>query len=348
MDTNHQGIRQGLTCLLKVEDWPVGVHVRLKGSFFFHEVTETSRLSKNWYSPELCTQLDPPCSHRADYKPCCIHLKLKVLSRLYFPFLCLLLCYMYHITVGEGHRCGEEEADGYEVGRSALLKLMQSRWDSFWELNAKQILVTTHTRQQTAELWKMTFFGHNAEQYISWCTLLYSLSMSMTALVPSVLKGTNVACSITSSSYESSRSVYRDRVASQWTTVSGLCSVKTTRVSVVTCSDSTHCLWTQGFRWSMRHKFFENVCLITKCCLWRRSRHAAIRRRRPRWSHSPPAFLHFDIILLFSATFMLLIKNESLELLWVLEDQMSLKNNNHNALWQFDWMQHDGTSELYL
>lgn len=27
---------------------------------------------------------------------------------------------MYHITVGDGHRCGEEEADGYEVGRSAL------------------------------------------------------------------------------------------------------------------------------------------------------------------------------------------------------------------------------------
>lgn len=61
---------------------------------------------------------------------------------------------MYHITVGEGHRCGEEEADGYEVGQSALLELMQSccRCEVFWELNAKQISATMHTRQQTAEL----------------------------------------------------------------------------------------------------------------------------------------------------------------------------------------------------
>lgn len=52
----------------------------------------------------------------------------------------------------------EEEADGYEVGRSALLKLMQSCCDLFWELNAKQILVTMHKYQQTVELWSLFFF----------------------------------------------------------------------------------------------------------------------------------------------------------------------------------------------
>lgn len=64
---------------------------------------------------------------------------------------------MYHITVGEGHRCGEGEADGYEVGRSALLKLMQSccRCDLFREPNATQMIVTMHTYQQTVELWSL-------------------------------------------------------------------------------------------------------------------------------------------------------------------------------------------------
>lgn len=62
---------------------------------------------------------------------------------------------MYHITVGEGHRCGEEEPGGYELGRSALLKLMQSSCDLFWELNAKQILMIMHTYQQTVELWSL-------------------------------------------------------------------------------------------------------------------------------------------------------------------------------------------------
>lgn len=49
------------------------------------------------------------------------------------------------------------EADGYEVGRSALLKLMQSCCccDLFWELNAKQMLLTMHTYQQTVELWSL-------------------------------------------------------------------------------------------------------------------------------------------------------------------------------------------------
>lgn len=62
---------------------------------------------------------------------------------------------MYHITVGEGHRCGEGEAGGYEVGRSALLKLMQSCCNLFWDLNAKQMLVTMHTYQQPVELWSL-------------------------------------------------------------------------------------------------------------------------------------------------------------------------------------------------
>lgn len=51
---------------------------------------------------------------------------------------------------------GKGRPDGYEVGRSALLKLMQScRRDLFWELNTKQMLVTTHTYQQTVELWSL-------------------------------------------------------------------------------------------------------------------------------------------------------------------------------------------------
>lgn len=44
------------------------------------------------------------------------------------PFLCLLLCVPHHCGRGE------EEADGHEVGQSALLKLMQSCCDLFWEL----------------------------------------------------------------------------------------------------------------------------------------------------------------------------------------------------------------------
>lgn len=56
----------------------------------------------------------------------------------------------------------------YEVGRSALLKLMQSccRCDLFWKLNLKQVLVTMHTYQQTVELWSLFSFGLNTEQYI--------------------------------------------------------------------------------------------------------------------------------------------------------------------------------------
>lgn len=51
-----------------------------------------------------------------------IYAQWRTLSGLFFPSLCLLLCHVYHITVGEGHRWGEVEAEVYAVGRSALLK----------------------------------------------------------------------------------------------------------------------------------------------------------------------------------------------------------------------------------
>lgn len=104
------------------------------------------------------------------YKLCCIHLMLngKILSSLYFPFLCLLLCYVYHITVGEGHRCGEEEADGYEVGQSALLKLMQSCCRLWFVLGTECKTDACDHAHISANCWVVepVFFRLNTKQYI--------------------------------------------------------------------------------------------------------------------------------------------------------------------------------------
>lgn len=61
----------------------------------------------------------------------------------------------------------------------------------FGNLNAKQILVTMHTYQQTVELWSLFLFGLNTQAVytVIWMhSQLYSLSMSMIALVPLVFK----------------------------------------------------------------------------------------------------------------------------------------------------------------
>lgn len=116
-----------------------------------------------------------------------IYAQWRTLSGLFFPSLCLLLCHVYHITVGEGHRWGDVEADVYAVGQSALLKLMQGCycWDLFGKPSWK------HTYQQNGELWSLFISDWSPGSIkFSGCTLsCIACQCQQSPLSPCISKG---------------------------------------------------------------------------------------------------------------------------------------------------------------
>lgn len=111
-------------------------------------MTENVWLSKNSYYSELCTQSQ--FNHAVivqSYKAVCVNLtpNRKTLSSLLFLCLLTVLSVPHHCGRGE-----EEEVDGYEVRRSALLTPTRSRrWGACFlasDVNAMQYLIWTHSK----------------------------------------------------------------------------------------------------------------------------------------------------------------------------------------------------------